>query len=242
MSERFYFEPDDENTLSGRVMIIDAEARHVSQVMRKKPGEEIVVFDGRSGLDHLCAIETIGKNKVELRIIESRAGIPEPEIELSIAVSLPKGDRQKWLIEKLTELGVARVIPLQCERSVAKADDSVVQRLKRGVIEASKQCGRSRLMEIENGTTADELSRSETPIPKFLAHPYTESGSGEIFENGKTIPRKVIIAIGPEGGFSPEETEFFEKNTWKPITFGPRILRIETAAIAFAGFLLLART
>src|SRR5205823_14535109 len=99
----------------------------------------------------------------ELSIIERREVSRELSFSLTLAVALPKGERQKWLIEKATELGVTRIVPLVTERGVAQPVESALDRLRRGVIEASKQCGRNRLMEIAQSKTASVLFHETAP-------------------------------------------------------------------------------
>jgi 16S rRNA (uracil1498-N3)-methyltransferase len=145
-----------------------------------------------------------------------------------LAVALPKGERQKWLVEKLTELGVTRLVPLVAERGVAEPTPSAIERLKRGVIEASKQCGRNRLLELAPPRRAAELFADATlPMPRLIADP---EGHAEIPARGE----HTIVAVGPEGGFSSAERSAAETGHWQPVSLGPRILRIETAAVAVA--------
>src|SRR4029078_8817654 len=124
-----------------------AEAHHLAQVMRAKCGDEVCLFDG-SGFEFRASIRKIGRVEVEFEIVESRQVDREMARHITLAVSLPKGDRQRWLVEKTTELGVARLVPLVTRYSVAQPVGNATTRLRRAVIEASKQCGRNRLMEI----------------------------------------------------------------------------------------------
>src|SRR5262245_60455622 len=144
MSDRFFVD----TPISGdRAMLIGDEARHLAAVMRAQVGDEVVLFDG-SGAEFGARITGLKKNTVELVVLERREISRELPIPLTLAVALPKGDRQKWLVEKATELGVTRLVPLITERGVAQLVESALERLRRAVIEASKQCGRNKLMEI----------------------------------------------------------------------------------------------
>src|SRR5688500_2920803 len=132
MSERFF----SNQPISGdRAELTGDEARHLTSVMRAKIGDEVVLFDG-SGEEFSATVTTIRKNAVELAIAERREISRELPFSLTLAVALPKGDRQKWLVEKATELGVTRIVPLSTERGVAQPVDSALDRLRRSVIEA----------------------------------------------------------------------------------------------------------
>jgi 16S rRNA (uracil1498-N3)-methyltransferase len=236
---------------------VDAEAQHLAKVMRAKPGDEVSLFDG-SGQEFTARVSAIGKSTVELEIVERRQTDRELKQALTLAVSLPKGDRQKVLVEKLVELGVTRLIPLDTAWSVAEGTPAALLRLRRQVIEASKQCGRNRLMGIAEPLSLQSLIQQASPLaatapaegasapPTFhaplarsrlttercvLAHP-----SGVPFaSSNQTGP--AIVAVGPEGGFTDDEVAAAATAGWEIVSLGPRILRIETAALALAALL-----
>jgi 16S rRNA (uracil1498-N3)-methyltransferase len=154
---------------------------------------------------------------------------------LTLAVSLPKGDRQRWLIEKATELGVARIVPLMTTRSVAQPVATALARLRRAVIEASKQCGRNRLMEISDAQKWNDFVRSPSESAvRWIAH----RSLADRVQVAIDAPSRtdMVVAIGPEGGFTPEEVAAALETGWRQIDLGPRILRVETAAIAVAAW------
>jgi len=247
MTQRYFLThpPDKDHSA-----ILDGdEARHLTKVMRKKIGEEVFLFDG-SGVEYRAAIAAIGRDQVTLLIRESRQSHLERTIPLTLATALPKGERQKWLIEKLTELGCTRMIPLHTELSVAKAQPQVLERLRRYVIEASKQCGRSRLMEID--TQADYQANFEVIIKRFgedetaanlLIHPISDENVGQLnihdwlASRRQSPPGALNVLIGPEGGFSPQEVRFALEKRWVPLDLGPRVLRTETAAMTVCAIL-----
>jgi 16S rRNA (uracil1498-N3)-methyltransferase len=227
MSERFFVESPIQGP---SVTLTGDEARHLSAVMRAHPGDEVTLFDG-SGAEFEARIIRVGKRDAELQIVARHEINRELPRELTLAVALPKGERQKWLVEKLTELGVTRLVPLITERGVAEATPAAIERLRRGVIEASKQCGRNRLMEISAPVAAGTLfAGSNHPAMRYIADP---SGSHLVPAGNDQAP--VLAAIGPEGGFSPQELAAARSAGWQCISLGPRILRVETAAIAFAA-------
>jgi 16S rRNA (uracil1498-N3)-methyltransferase len=229
MSERFFVERP---VAGSSVTLSGDEVRHLATVMRAAPGDQVTLFDG-SGAEFVARIVSISKNAAELEIVETRAISRELTFELTLAVALPKGDRQKWLVEKLTELGVTRLAPLITERGVAQPTDSALVRLRRGVVEASKQCGRNRLMEIAEPAKAEDFFASaDGGAIRLIADP-----SGESLSRGtESHAQPCIAAIGPEGGFSPAEIAAARASGWQCVSLGSRILRIETAAIALAAW------
>lgn len=241
MSYRFFHaQPpvDDQFKLAGD------QAHHAINVMRYQVGDQIVIFDGQ-GTEHDAQIESLTKKQLTARRIGTRQLDRSLSRSVTIAVALPKGDRQKFLIEKLVELGVTRLIPLATTRSVAEVKPKVIERIEKQVIEASKQCGRNFLMQIAPSRTVLGLCQSEftnqeddsrSPISehtvKLLAHPYESQPLSDL-SFGPDQP--VAIAIGPEGGFTDDECVSLKDAGWQPTSFGPTILRIETAAIAAAA-------
>jgi len=229
MSERFFVAPP---ITGNRALLRGDEARHLAATMRARPGDEVVLFDG-SGAEFSARVLSLGKSAVTLEIIERREISRELPRSITLAVALPKGERQKWLIEKATELGVGRIIPLVTERGVAQPTEHAIERLRRGVIEASKQCGRNRLMEIADPQAAIEFLA--TPSPRGSCRLIGDPAGKRLSEADANLPA-FIGAIGPEGGFSPAETTAAHAALWRGVSLGPAILRVETAAIALAAW------
>lgn len=230
MSERFFIEPP---ITSERALLTGSEVHHLAGVMRAKVGDEITLFDG-SGHEFQGRIEALKKDRCELAILEKREVSREPALAITAGVALPKGERQKWLVEKLTELGVTQLVPLLTTRGVVQPGEQAAARLRRSVIEASKQCGRNRLLEIAPAIAA-EAWFAATPASelRLLAEP-----AGEPFANLQSEicqRQSVHIAIGPEGGFTTAEVDAAKAAGWSPVSLGRSILRIETAAIALAA-------
>ena len=233
------------------------EAHHLVHVMRAKPGHPVTLFDG-SGAEFDARIETIGRSTVELAIAERIEIDRELARSITLAVSLPKGDRQRWLVEKATELGVARLAPLITARSVAQPVESALVRLRRAVIEASKQCGRNRLMEISAAVSFRDFVREAADrAERWIAHPSDAEAPGRASQvrhggrsqaepknesGGPGNENAIVVAIGPEGGFTGEEVQLAIDAGYSPLDLGPRILRVETAAIAVAAWAGLSRT
>jgi 16S rRNA (uracil1498-N3)-methyltransferase len=212
MSERFFLAAAQSGD---RAVLTGDEARHLARVLRGQPGDEVVVFAG-TGAEWPARIVRVARD----------------EVDLVLAVALPKGERQKWLVEKLTELGVDRLVPLVTTRGVAEATAAARARLERGVIEACKQCGRNTLMEIgEPRSVADALAERPHGAAAIIAHP----GGGPLHPAVVGSAEHVLALVGPEGGFTDAEVEAAERAGAVQASLGPHILRIETAAIALAA-------
>jgi 16S rRNA (uracil1498-N3)-methyltransferase len=168
----------------------------------------------------------------------------ELKVELTLGVALPKGDRQKWLVEKAVELGVTRIVPLRTVRSVAQPVAQALGRLRRSVIEASKQCGRNRLMEIAEPMDWSELIAGTTEVEcRLVAHP-AGRGTDEdrppavSFSRDPVRAGSFLLAVGPEGGFTAEEVALATCAGWRAVDLGPRILRVETAGLVLVTMVL----
>jgi 16S rRNA (uracil1498-N3)-methyltransferase len=226
LSERFFC---DTPVTGDRAQLTGPEAHHLLHVMRLAPGDRVVLFDG-AGAEFDAVVQACGRTDVQLSIESRREVNRELPAPLVLGVALPKGDRQKVLVEKLTELGASRLVPLVTARSVVKLSDGGRQKLARLVIEASKQCGRNRLMTIDPPQPlAEFLASAPADADRWIAHP---SGSP------LATPQRITAtwcAVGPEGGFADDEVELAQQAGWQCVTLGPRILRIETAAIALAS-------
>ncbi len=235
MADRYF----SEKAIAGETVLLEAaEAHHLMHVMRAKAGDLVVVFDG-SGSECQARVERLGRSTVELAVLSRDAVDRELPLALTVGVALPKGDRQKWLVEKLTELGVGRLVPLETKRGVAQPIQSALDRLTRSVVEASKQCGRNRLMQLDAGQSASSFFSAAAPSPEelcWLAHPGGNRIADEIaLAQSRRNVRRIVLAVGPEGGFTDEEVALAADLGWQRIDLGPRILRIETAAIALAA-------
>jgi 16S rRNA (uracil1498-N3)-methyltransferase len=225
MADRF-FTPD---ALSiGDYTLKGSEAHHLATVRRFGPGDRVILFNG-DGCEYAAEVISAGKKNAVLQITSTHTPQRELNFPLIVSSALPKGDRADFLIEKLTELGVSRFIPLITERSIVRPKETIVEKYRRGVIEASKQCGRNKLMEVEPPCTLEDLiKRTDLPKACYLLH-----SDCTTFQIAKQV-EGVIVAIGPEGGFTQEEIESALVNGWQTICLGPRVLRVETAALAAA--------
>ena len=242
MSDRYFVETP---ITAEQVTLTGPEAHHLINVMRARRGVRVILFDG-GGSEFSARVEQIGRSDVELTVLGREEVERELPFVLTLGVALPKGDRQKWLVEKAVELGVGRVIPLKTDRAVAQPVQQALDRLRRAVIEASKQCGRNRLMEIaEPLEFSDYIEATQHQPCRLLAHPHASHPiSAPLFSGSSPAdepPRKIYLAIGPEGGFTSEEVTSAAKAGWHIIDLGPRTLRIETAALLLTAMVIVRR-
>ncbi len=238
MSERFY--SDQPIVVGMEVVLAGTEAHHLLHVMRRGVGDRVTLFDGKGG-EFTAEIMATTRRDLTLAVLGQHEVDREAAIKIVMGIALPKGDRQKVLVEKLTELDVTRLVPLVTERSSPLPKGTGLDKLRRGVIEASKQCGRNQLMEIADPTPLADFFTGQTDAQeRLIAHP----GSPPISLSplSPSTPSKttsetnsVAIAVGPEGGFSDTEYAMALSHGWQGVGLGPRLLRIETAAIALAA-------
>jgi 16S rRNA (uracil1498-N3)-methyltransferase len=206
----------------------------MTAVCRLRPGARVYLFNGDGRQYPAELIATMPPRKGKASATLSIVGVEEPQRELGfrlrVAVPLPKGERAQFLVEKLTELGVTSLVPLETERSVVQPREARLERLQRQVIEASKQCGRNVLLQVEPlSSWANYCVRSDLPALRLLAHPGAAAPAAPISQD-------VALAVGPEGGFTEKESEVAERAGWCLVGLGPRILRVETAALALAAW------
>jgi len=231
VSERFYC-PDPPQ--AGRYRLGPDESRHLARVCRLGPGDRVELFDGR-GFATSAEIVRTTPTQTELLAIGGPIVTFPPACPLVLATAIPKGDRFDWLIEKATELGVDRLIPVLAERSVVVPRGSKLDRLRRSVIEASKQCRRARLMELSEPVDWPEIVGRFPASDRFLADP---AGAHPSRWPALECGRGMVLAVGPEGGFTADETGLARSAGWFPIRLGDHILRVETAGLAVSAALL----
>jgi 16S rRNA (uracil1498-N3)-methyltransferase len=240
---RFFALPTDVADDKSSVRLGSDETRHLRDVLRLKAGDEIYVFDGE-GREFRCELTTISKNAAEATVkAQVDPAAAESPLNLILAVGLLKGEKFDFVIQKAVELGVASFIPLTTQRADVRTRTEAdaarkVTRWRRVAIEATKQCGRARLMKIENPLALGELiTQPATRGEKRVL--FAEHG-GETFQTFIDQSQNadgVIALVGPEGGWSDEEIVLAQSAGWKIVTFRGRTLRAETAAIAIASLL-----
>lgn len=225
MADRFYV---NWPLAVGPVTLQGPEAHHLAVVCRLRPGDRVSLFNG-DGREYPAEVVTAAKKSVALHVLAVESPARELGQRLEVAAPLPKGDRGQFLIEKLTELGVTRFIPLRTQRSVVHPGEVRLDRLQRYVIEASKQCSRNVLLRVDPLREWADLCRDvDLPARRWLGNP----GAPRV----PCLPLvDTICAVGPEGGFTDQEVAAAQDAGWQPVGLGPRILRVETAALVLAA-------
>lgn len=231
---RFYCKPISKPS----VELSGSEAHHLSAVRRLTVGDKVELFDG-AGTVATATIATSTNKRVSLRVDEIKTLPKPPQEQIVIAVSIAKGDRFDWMIEKCTELGVGRISPVIFERTVKQPrNPHITSRWNNLAIAAAKQSGRVFLPRIDNPMTladAIKILRKDFPQGKFLlGSPSAEAPS---LTSQPLTCNGVIIFIGPEGGLTEQEQTFLHNNGVQPVRLADTILRIETAAVASASIL-----
>ncbi|MBI3862997.1 MAG: 16S rRNA (uracil(1498)-N(3))-methyltransferase [Planctomycetia bacterium] len=230
MSRRFFVRGP---LKAGPLRLVGGEAHHLVRVLRIGVGQSVVLFDGHE-LEAPADVMDVAPGSVDLTVHEPRKSQTEPAVELVLAAAVPKGDRFAWLIEKATELGVRRFVPLVTERSVVVPGAGKLEKMRRTIIEASKQSRRTRLMDLAEPLEWKEFAARElTAGPACVAHP-----SGAPFDIAPFRAEvRAVAAVGPEGGFTDAELELATRRSAALVSLGPGILRIETAALALAALI-----
>jgi len=241
---RFYAPPD--NISASAVTLSTHETHHLIHVLRMTPGDEAFVFDG-CGREYRCSFRRVENNRAHLEIEDVLTDVVESSLHLTLAQALAKGEKFDFIIQKATELGVSSIAPLITRYADVRLDDQQktkrVERWRRISLEAMKQCGRRKLVEITTPRTLREfIADSEPPSPGTdeATSPtppalllFSEKGGMPVANFLSEIPSHspVSALIGPEGGWSVDELETLNESGWKAVTLGPRVLRTETAAI-----------
>ena len=221
------------------VKISGFDAKHITKVLRKSPGDDIIVCDG-CGFDYHTVIQEGNGQEVLLKILNKQKNLCEPEVKVTLYQCVPKGSKMDEVVQKCTELGVSAIVPFVSNRTVVKDDkegfSKKVVRWQKTVDESVKQCMRGVIP-----TVSPVLSFSEM-LERASAHtlclmPYENCRTTDLKTalQGKDGCLDVGIIIGSEGGFEEEEVAKAEERGIVPVTLGRRILRTETAGAAVLG-------
>jgi len=238
IERRFLVAPADlEDAAPGISVIRGDEHHHLRRVLRLRPGDEVSVFDG-AGRGFRGLIESIDAAETRVRLTVKDERRVEPVFEVVLAQGIPHHDRMDLVIQKTTEIGVSRIVPIIAERSVVRAGKEGewkrLVRWRRVAAEAARQSGRLRIPGIGEPVGWKEFME-EPPAPpgrsRWILDPEggTTSGAGAIAHEAGT--RSALIAVGPEGGWSGRETALGSERGFRPVLLGPRVLRTETAGI-----------
>ncbi len=232
---RFYAAP---SSFTETTVRLDAdEAHHLTRVLRLGSGAQVFVFDGE-GVEHECEVARVAKHEVDLNLLRRLDDVVESPLQLTLAQAQIKGDKFDWVIQKATELGATRIVPLVTEHSDIKrikgrAEERAGQRLQRWrriSLEALKQCGRRRLVDICEPAPFDEFCGSAARGACLI---FSERGGGGLAEVTAKLREfnQLSLCVASEGGWSERELRKAASCGFTPVSLGSRILRTETAAI-----------
>ena len=231
---RFFINPDqisgDSATLNGDT------ARQIAKVLRLREGDCICLLDG-SGNEHNARINALSKDEVTATIFNTGSCANEANLQLTLAICHPKGDKLELIVQKATELGISRIVIVNSERTVARPGDSKIAdrlvRWRRIAAEAAEQSCRSCVPEVDGIISYADLAASISGYDLALVAWEDESRTSlrDVIRN-KADVRSVMLIIGPEGGLTSKEVEDVKTAGARCVTFGKRVLRSETAAIA----------
>lgn len=239
---KFFVSKDNISDNDNSVIIEGENAKHISNALRAKIGDEIIVCDGE-GLDYTCKIISIEKNKVTGKITDVSSNNAEPDIKITLFQALPKYDKMELVIQKCIEIGADCIVPVTTERCVVSLkgrEDKKIQRWNKIAEAAAKQCGRGKIPKVSNVTTfKDAVSKAKDLDLAII--PYEKENKTSLKDlclsfkgKGKTIG----VFIGPEGGFSLNEINLARDSGIISVTLGKRILRTETAGLVASVILL----
>ena len=221
-----------------------ALSHRLAKVLRLRPGDEVTLFDG-SGAEAVVRIDSLSDSAARGTVIGRAEGLPEPRTRVHLYQAIAKNDRFEWLLEKVTEIGVARIVPLITARAVVRTAQGAgrVDRWRRIAVEAAEQCGRSAVPVVEEPQHFDDAIRA---APGVILLPYEEA-TVETPDVARALDAEidalfatseVSVFIGPEGGFEPHEVACAVEFGASIVTLGRRVLRNETAGLVAATLVL----
>jgi 16S rRNA (uracil1498-N3)-methyltransferase len=219
-----------------RGLIEGQEFDHLRRVLRLKVGDPITLFDD-SGREHEAVIRALGLGQGEVEILRSYDADKESALHITLALGLTKGEKMDFVVEKSTELGVQRIVPFASRFAVPKLDEKKIarrtERWQKIALSAAKQCGRTCVPEILPLCEYQQLIQQPRPdTVKLLFWEREATQSLMQLHEHQREAKAVLLAIGPEGGFSDDEARLAVTHGFHSVQLGRRILRAETAAVA----------
>jgi 16S rRNA (uracil1498-N3)-methyltransferase len=235
---RFYISPENWNP--GPLALAGSEAHHLRDVLRMRVGEKLVVFNGR-GREAMAEIVDLRSEEVALRRLHE-AKTPPLECRIVLGQAIPKGKNMELIVQKAVEIGAAEIVPIISDRTIVQVDsESAAQKQskwKQIAIEAAKQCGQNWVPEVQAPRKLAELFSAPDESFDLQLIGSLQPGAqhlkkilAEHSREHQYRPRSVLMLVGPEGDFTPAELELARRHGCRPMTLGPIIRRVETAAI-----------
>ncbi len=232
---RFLVSPKD--VQGGRITVRGREVHHLKNVLRSRRGDRVVCFDG-GGREYEGVIESLASAQAEIKIVKVRKLKGEFPLKITLAQSLIRSNKMDLVVQKCTELGVFRLMPMNTERSLVRLDEAKnrprQERWQRIAEEAAKQSGRVQVPRIEEVRDFGCVLARARDFDLGIIAWEEEDAEGRLRERltkGRASPANVLLLIGPEGGFTAQEVAEAKKAGLLPVSLGSHILRSETAAI-----------
>lgn len=227
---RFYVKPED--VRGSEILVAKEEAHHIVNVMRLSKGDEIVAFDG-TGSEYIGRILSADKNGLKIRIDKINKPNIENKVQVTLYQALPKRAKMDFIVEKATELGVQKIVPLITERTISRPGDKGPKKQSHWqnvAISAAKQCGRLDVPEIKEAVYFKDALKDLGGFDKALMACLYE-GTEQIKNTISNFRGKVIVMVGPEGDFTPKEIEAARSAGARLVSLGRLVLRVDTAAL-----------
>jgi 16S rRNA (uracil1498-N3)-methyltransferase len=241
MTQRFFVPP---GSIVGDEITFDSAATHqLRNVLRLRPGARVIVLDD-TGIEYEVTLTSLDRAAALGRIRAQHRSPAEPRLSLTLYQSLIKGDRFEWVLQKGTELGVSRFVPLSSQRTVSRDPERIERRRPRWeriIREAAEQSRRGRLPHLSPVTPFAEACGESVHAHEVALLPWEEASDVGLSAALRALPTEVgsiALLIGPEGGFASAEVALAREHGIRIVTLGPRILRAETAGVAAATIVL----
>jgi 16S rRNA (uracil1498-N3)-methyltransferase len=222
---------DGDLSAGQRLTIEGSAGNHIVRVLRSRVGDELTLFNGRGG-EYGASIEEIRRDTVQVSVREHRNDERESAFDLTLAQGISRGERMDWVVQKATELGVTRIVPLFTERSVVHLDEKQaakkVQHWRGIAVSACEQCGRNVVPEI--AAPVGLYGLLENPVGKGVSLLLSPAAEQRIVDISGS-PAGATVLIGPEGGLAQVEHDAALRSGFTAVRMGPRVLRTETAAV-----------
>jgi 16S rRNA (uracil1498-N3)-methyltransferase len=231
-----------QESLRGEEVVLEGQQAHqINNVLRKKAGEHIIVLDN-FGTEYEIELKTIGGKKVTGQIKEKRKAEGEPAVEITLYQSLLSREKFEWVLQKCTEVGVKRFVPIETFRSIVRKESinaNKIERRRQIIQEAAEQSGRGRIPELAQAINFEEaITKLDGYDYKFMAHTQAEGKSLQQYLKDNKKNKRIALFIGPEGGFTENEVQSAKDNNIVLISLGRRVLRTETAAVVASSLIL----
>jgi 16S rRNA (uracil1498-N3)-methyltransferase len=219
--------------LGHEVLLPEQAGEHVARVLRLERGHPLILFNG-DGLEYDATLAVLAKRSVTAEVTGTRAADREAPLQLTLAQGIARGEKMDWILQKATELGVARIVPIVTERTEVKLDEERAERRlahwTQVIAGACEQSGRNRLPEIELPQRLDRWlgELDDTPTLRLALLPDGDSTLRQL----PPMDSGAILVVGPEGGLSDHDVAMLTQTRFLGLRLGPRVLRTETAGVA----------